>query len=115
MSRVIGNVKWFDSKKGYGFVTILTPKLDLSDQDIFLHYTSIQSDDYKKVYPGEYIEFDITPSNDSRGPCCSNVTGVLGGKLLTENTKYRYKIFPKHNPDNLSEVNDELVNDEVEN
>ena len=42
--RIIGNVNWFDSKKGYGFVKVLTPDLDNTGNDIFLHFTSMPLD-----------------------------------------------------------------------
>ena len=57
---VIGEVKWFDVKKGYGF--IVSPdvtKDDGSPQDVFFHFSKIQMDGFKKVDPGEQVEFEI--------------------------------------------------------
>jgi len=95
MSRVIGNVKWYDSKKGYGFVTLLTPDLENKD-DVFVHYSNINVSDgnYKRLFPGEYIEFEIGPGKDGRSVCL-NVSGPYGGLLLCENEHHRYKIFPR--------------------
>ena len=53
MSRVIGSVKWFDSKKGYGFIEIT------GQNDLFVHFSEIQSDNYKKLYPGENVSLDV--------------------------------------------------------
>ena len=94
--RIIGCVTWFDSKKGFGFVKVLTPNHEKNDLDIFIHFSSIQvnDNDYKVVYPGEYIEFDISKSGDGR-PCCTNVTGLYGGNLLTQNENHRYKVLRK--------------------
>ena len=85
---MIGSVKWFDSKKGYGFIETQ------ESNDYFVHFSEIQSENYKKLYPGEYVEFDV--SEDSEKPCCKNVTGPNGGKLLIQNEKYRYKVYPKN-------------------
>ena len=104
MSRMIGSVKWFDSKKGYGFIE--AP----GSNDLFVHFSAIQSEDYKKLYPGEYVEFSISENSDK--PSCLNVTGPNGGKLLIQNEKYRYKIYPKNN---LSEGEDPVEDPPEEN
>tara|TARA_B100000575_G_C23034564_1_gene595546 strand:- start:445 stop:804 length:360 start_codon:yes stop_codon:yes gene_type:complete len=108
--RIVGCVNWFDSKKGFGFVTVLTPELDQTGNDLFIHFSNIQvEDDYKRVYPGEYIEFELGQSPDGR-PCCTSVTGLYGGNLLTQNKDHKYKIFPKNrreNEENNSEENEE--------
>jgi len=98
--RVIGSVTWFDGKKGYGFVRVKTPGLDKTNTDIFLHFSNIMVDDrdYKVVYPGEYIEFELSNSPDGR-PCCLNVRGVFGGDLLTQNVDHKYKIYRKRSED----------------
>ena len=113
--KVIGCVKWFDSKKGFGFVTVLTPELDKTGSDIFIHFSNIQvEDNYKRVYPGEYIEFEIGSSPDGR-PCCTNVTGLYGGNLLTQNEDHKYKIFPKNTRDVRTEEEEEQPeNDDCE-
>lgn len=107
MTRMIGSVKWFDSKKGYGFI-------DINGTDTFVHFSEIQSDSYKKLFPGEYVECEINDEQEKTR--CVNVTGVNGGKLLIQNENYRYKVFPvraddESNPD--SNLDDTLVvNDE---
>lgn len=52
-----GKVKWFDAKKGFGF--ILGPR---PDQDIFVHYSSIQGDGYRSLKDGEPVEFELVES-----------------------------------------------------
>ena len=109
MSRVIGSVKWFDSKKGYGFIEIS------GQNDLFVHFSEIQSDNYKKLYPGEYVEFEIDSESDR--PCCLNVTGPNRGKLLIQNEKYRYKVYPNENlsvDSSVDDVVDDAVDSEVE-
>lgn len=49
-----GQVKWFDPKKGYGF--IIGPE----GQDVFVHYTHIQSDGFRLLKDGEWVDYDLT-------------------------------------------------------
>ena len=51
----IGKVKWFNSKKGYGFI-----KANDGEQDIFVHYTSIKGDGFKSLMEGEEVQFELT-------------------------------------------------------
>lgn len=51
----IGKVKWFNSKKGYGFI-----KANDGEQDIFVHYTSIKGDGFKSLLEGEEVQFELT-------------------------------------------------------
>ncbi|MBP3565616.1 MAG: cold-shock protein [Alistipes sp.] len=50
---MIGKVKWFDSKKGYGFI--------LTDDggEIFVHYTGIVAEGFKALTEGQNVEFEI--------------------------------------------------------
>ncbi len=48
-----GKVKWFNAKKGYGFIT---PE---SGNDVFVHFSAIQMDGYKNLEEGQDVEFDI--------------------------------------------------------
>jgi CspA family cold shock protein len=50
----VGKVKWFNSKKGYGFI-----RLNDGDQDIFVHYTSIKGDGFKSLAEGEEVQFEL--------------------------------------------------------
>uniref|UniRef100_A0A7V4KDE4 Cold shock domain-containing protein n=1 Tax=Fervidobacterium pennivorans TaxID=93466 RepID=A0A7V4KDE4_FERPE len=60
-----GTVKWFDAKKGYGFIT----KED--GEDIFVHYSAIQVEGFKTLKEGDKVEFDI--QNGAKGPQAANV------------------------------------------
>ena len=61
-----GTVKFFNEKKGYGFIT----KED--GNDVFVHFTSIESeDDFKTLKEGQAVEFDI--ESDDRGDKAVNV------------------------------------------
>ena len=62
-----GTVKFFNEKKGYGFIT----KED--GNDVFVHFTSIESDDdFKTLKEGQAVEFDI--ESDERGDKAVKVT-----------------------------------------
>ena len=51
-----GKVKWFDNKKGFGFI------LHESGKDVFDHYSSIQGKGYKTLAEGEVVNFDLIES-----------------------------------------------------
>lgn len=51
---VVGKVKWFNTKKGFGFI-----RKEDSEQDIFVHYTSISGDGYKSLQEGESVQFEL--------------------------------------------------------
>ncbi len=64
---VNGIVKWFNSRKGYGFIT------SEDEKDVFVHYTAISGDqnDFKILYEGDKVEFEITEGQ--KGPQASDV------------------------------------------
>tara|TARA_B110000285_G_scaffold98165_1_gene111971 strand:- start:67 stop:438 length:372 start_codon:yes stop_codon:yes gene_type:complete len=88
---VVGSVNWFNRRKGYGFISIVTPDHELKDQDIFCHYSNINTENYKILYPGEYVSFNISKNKEGKF-ICDNITGVFGNNLLTDNTKYFYRV-----------------------
>jgi CspA family cold shock protein len=51
--RVVGKVKWFNSSKGYGFIE------RQDGLDVFVHYTSIQSEGYRTLQEGQQVEFSV--------------------------------------------------------
>jgi cold shock protein len=53
---VSGKVKWFDNKKGFGFI------LHDSGKDVFVHYSSILGKGYKTLAEGEEVNFDLIES-----------------------------------------------------
>jgi CspA family cold shock protein len=60
-----GLVKWFDTKKGYGFIE--QPEGD----DIFVHYSGSVGDGFKSLRAGEEVEFEI--NRGPKGPQATNV------------------------------------------
>jgi len=57
MKKLTGTVKWFDSKKGYGFITAD------NGQDVFVHYTGISGTGFRTLEEGERVSFNITESD----------------------------------------------------
>ncbi len=60
-----GTVKWFNSRKGYGFIAAA------DGNDVFVHYSSIASDGYKTLAEGDAVSFDIVQGE--KGPRAENV------------------------------------------
>ena len=61
-----GKVKWFSNVKGYGFL-----EQEGGTKDVFVHYSVIQSEGYKKLTEGEEVTFEIVQGE--KGPTAANV------------------------------------------
>jgi len=67
-----GTVKWFNSEKGFGFITN-----DDGSDDVFVHFSAIQSDGYKSLNEGDKVTFNTEQDpKDSRKLRAVNVTVV---------------------------------------
>ncbi len=62
-----GTVKWFDTKKGYGFVA----DSESTDTDYFVHFSEIQSDGFKTLEEGQKVTFEI--GEGKQGPVATKV------------------------------------------
>ena len=83
--RLIGQVKWFNNKTGFGFITV--NEGEQTGKDIFIHYSTIRvtNSQYKYLVQGEYIEFSIDLLKDSTHEIQAvKVSGINGGKLMCE-------------------------------
>jgi len=65
-----GIVKWFNNKKGFGFIT----GPDAASPDIFVHYSEILAEGYKALEEGDTVEFELAPSE--RGPKALKVVKI---------------------------------------
>jgi CspA family cold shock protein len=96
-SRLIGQVKWFNNKAGFGFITVSDG--DHAGKDIFVHFSTIHvtNSQYKYLIQGEYIEFDLasTPT-DKHEFQATNVSGIKGGALMCE-TRQNARSTPRIN------------------
>jgi CspA family cold shock protein len=67
--RTTGTVKWFNDKKGFGFIS-----REDGEKDCFVHHTAIQGSGFKSLREGERVEFDVVQGQ--KGPAAENVTVV---------------------------------------
>ena len=65
---MIGKVKWFDSKKGYGFI------LTEEGREVFVHYSGIVAEGFRALTEGQNVEFEI--GSNEKGVQAVNVTVV---------------------------------------
>ena len=83
--RIIGRVKWFNSKLGYGFITHKNSGVE--DIDVFVHWSNLELSDkeYHTLYKGEFVEFEIESClcNTNNGIQACKVSGPNKGQLLT--------------------------------
>jgi len=63
-----GRVKWFNEKKGYGFIS------GDDGTDVFVHFSSIKKDGFKTLYEGDEVEFEV--SQGPKGLQATDVTVV---------------------------------------
>lgn len=64
-----GIVKWFDSKKGYGFIA------GENEKDYFVHYSEIQAEGYKKLEPDQKVSFNVKSTD--KGKCAVKVSAII--------------------------------------
>ncbi len=64
--RLTGTVKWFNSKKGYGFIT-----RDDGQGDVFVHFSAIQENGFRSLEEGQKVEFEIV--KEEKGEKAQNV------------------------------------------
>ena len=60
-----GTVKWFNAKKGYGFIS------DEEGKDVFVHFSAFNMDGFKELKDGERVEFEVVEGE--KGPQAANV------------------------------------------
>ncbi len=56
-----GTVKWFSVEKGYGFIT-----LDEGGKDIFVHWSAVQMEGFKRLDEGQRVQFTVEEDGDGR-------------------------------------------------
>ena len=68
VNRIKGKVKWFNSKKGYGFIT------REGGEDVFVHFGEIQGEGFKTLNDGQDVEFEL--ATGPKGPQAKSVTKI---------------------------------------
>ena len=67
MSKIKGNVKWFNESKGFGFITP-----EDGSKDVFVHFSAINGEGFKSLDEGQAVTYDLTEG--ARGMQAANVT-----------------------------------------
>ena len=62
-----GTVKWFNSNKGYGFITP-----DDGGKDLFVHHSEVKTSGYATLDEGQKVQYEV--GEGQKGPCAKNVT-----------------------------------------
>ena len=70
-----GIVKWFNAEKGYGFITP-----DDGSEDVFVHFSAIVAEGYKKLLEGQKVTFETEPDpRGAKGVRATNVVAIKRG------------------------------------
>ena len=83
--RVLGRVKWFNNRAGYGFISVLEG--DKTGEDVFTHHSgiSVDTEQYKYLVQGEYVELGLVkPETGDHEYQAVDVSGIKGGQLMCE-------------------------------
>ena len=68
-----GTVKWFNAEKGYGFITP-----DDGTEDVFVHFSAIVAEGYKKLLEGQKVTFETEPDpRGAKGVRATNVVAIV--------------------------------------
>ena len=84
VGETLGRCKWFNGRKGFGFITTVGTD---DPTDVFVHHSNVRVTDeqYKYLVEGEYVSFNLTETSEGEHKHqASNVTGVMGGRLMCE-------------------------------
>ena len=82
-STLTGQVKWFNTKTGFGFITVKSEG-EHQGQDIFVHHSdlSVEGEQYRYLVMGEYVEFGLKQTDDEHKVKATEVRGIMGGTLM---------------------------------
>jgi len=68
-NKILGTVKWFNSEKGFGFISP-----ENGSKDVFVHFSAIQGTDYRSLDEGQRVEFSV--EDGPKGPSATNELGL---------------------------------------
>lgn len=120
--RVLGRVKWFNNKNGYGFISVVDGPVSEAVSDIFAHYscirgyTPVKGEDfhYKYLVEGEYVEFDLSKLEDDKHEFKANdISGVRGGMLMCETHEASTKSRKTRSKSSMSKTLTKPLDEEV--
>ena len=81
--KYLGRVKWFQNKKGHGFIIVLQPK-EAYGTEVFVHFSGLKplKSLFKTLQKNEYVSFNM--GQGKQGVQAVDVTGVMGGPLICD-------------------------------
>lgn len=85
--RITGQVKWFNVKKGWGFI------IGEHGEDIFVHQSGVNKAGFRSLDDGEMVEYEIR--NTDKGPEACKITGPAGSSVLGSQRRKRMRILQK--------------------
>ena len=114
MTKYTGQVKWFNNKIGYGFITVLDEKVN---KDVFVHHMNIcpLESNYRTLKMGEYVEFVLdTNCEGSHSEQAVKVTGIKGRELQCDfihrlNKKKKFNKGDKKDDDDTHPEEEEVA------
>ena len=76
---VVGQVKWFNAKAGFGFVTV-------DSEDVFVHHSEIKvgKEQFRYLVEGEYVELKVSKKEGEEKRQGSEIRGIGGGRVMGE-------------------------------
>lgn len=107
-TRTCGQVKWFNNKAGYGFISVSDG--ERQGEDVFVHHSAIttNSDQYKYLVQGEYVTFEWSSVEDDNHEWqAAAVKGVNDGKLMCETRQTKRSRAPRANKRTMKDENGE--------
>lgn len=85
VGNTLGRVKWFNGRKGFGFVTTVGTD---TPTDVFVHHSNVMvsREQYKYLVEGEYVSFNVSEASEDSDHKyqATDVRGVCGGMLMCE-------------------------------
>jgi len=110
---LLGRVKWFNNKSGYGFITVTDGVK--SGSDVFVHHSSIvvSQEQYRYLVQGEYVTLNLvhSPEGAQHEYQAGDVSGINGGKLMCETRNELKQSRVAHKQ--TQSVNDEQLHTEA--
>jgi len=97
--RIVGQVKWFNVKKGWGFI------IGENGEDIFVHQSGVNKAGFRSLDDGEYVEYEIRSTD--KGPEACNITGPSGSTVLGSQRRKRMRILQKQRKNRCFNCNGE--------
>ena len=95
--RIVGQCKWFNDEKAYGFLRSIEPE----GPDVFVHIRDIQAKHTHNptLYTGEYVEFGTAPNGTTADGTerlkATNVTGIGGGTLMCDHGNITFRSYSR--------------------